>query len=309
MILRKAFGLVMIMMMLVSCQGTRQSAVGDHSIKVLAVESFLADIAQNVAGDRFKVDTLIPIGVDPHGFEVTPQDLVKINRADLLILNGCGFESWIQNILANTSQTTVIIEACQGLKSRAAGGLELPANEFNVVDPHFWLDPNLVMSYVDNIRNGFIALDPTGRSAYDENAAKYVVKLKELDGWIQQAVDVIPLDQRKIVTNHESFGYFADRYHFQVIGTILASVSSSAAPSAQQMTALVDHIRQTNTRVIFLETGTNPQIADQLALEAGVKVVSDLYTHSLTAPGGDAPTYIDMMKWDTQQIVKALSLK
>lgn len=309
MMLRKVFGMVMIMVLLVSCQGTRRSIVGDHSIKVLAIESFLADIAQNVAGDRFQVDTLIPIGVDPHGFEVTPQDLVKINSADLLLLNGCGFESWIQNILANTSQKTTIIEACQGLISRVAGGSEPPSDEQTMVDPHFWLDPNLVLSYVDNIRNGFITLDPSGKSTFDVNAANYQGQLKELDSWIQKTVEVIPVDQRKIVTNHESFGYFADRYHFQVIGTILASVSSSAAPSAQQMTALVDQIRQTNTLVIFLETGSNPQIADQLAQEAGIQVVSDLYTHSLTAADGDAPNYIEMMKWDTQQIVKALSQK
>lgn len=309
MMLRKSFGLVLVMVLLVSCQGPRQPAVGDHSIKVLAVESFLADIAQNVAGDRFQVDTLIPIGVDPHGFEVTPQDLVKINSADLLLLNGCGFESWIQNILANTSQKTTIIEACQGLTSRSAGGSEPPSNEQGVVDPHFWLDPNLVIRYVDKIRTGFITLDPSGKSTFDLNAANYQGQLKELDSWIQKTVDIIPVDQRKIVTNHESFGYYADRYHFQVIGTILASVSSSAAPSAQQMTALVDQIRQTNTRVIFLESGSNPQIADQLAQEAGIHVISDLYTHSLTSVDGDAPTYIEMMKWDTQQIVKALSQK
>ncbi len=303
---RKTVGILLITFLLVSCQGTKQINTENHSIKVLAVESFLADIAQNVAGDKFQVDSLIPIGVDPHGFEITPQDLVKINQADLLILNGCGFESWIENILKNPSPTTTIIEACKGLTSRVINGSEMPANEQSVVDPHFWMDPNLVMDYVDNIRDGFSALDPADKAVFDENGNKYKQQLKDLDSWIQKTVEVIPADQRKIVTNHESFGYFADRYHFQIIGTILASVSSSASPSAQQMTALVDHIRQTGTKAIFLETGSNPQLADQLAQETNIKVISDLYTHSLTSPDGPAPTYIDMMKWDTQQIVDAL---
>jgi ABC-type Zn uptake system ZnuABC Zn-binding protein ZnuA len=306
---RKAVVIFMVVILLASCQGSRPSNTGNHSIKVLAAESFLADIAQNVAGDKFQVDTLIPTGVDPHGFEVTPQDLVKINNADILILNGCGFESWIENILKNPSQKTTIIEACKGLTSRTAGGSELSASEQNVVDPHFWMDPNLAMRYVENIRNGFIVVDPTNKASYDENGNKYIQQLKELDSRIQNTVNVIPPEQRKIVTNHESFGYFADRYHFQIIGTILASVSSSAAPSAQQMTALVDQIRRTGTRAIFLETGSNPQLANQLAQETNIKVISDLYTHSLTPPDGAAPTYIAMMKWDTQKIVEALNQK
>lgn len=305
--LRKVYGSVLIVLLLVSCQGGKTTNAGDSSVKVLAVESFLADIAQNVAGDIFKVDTLIPIGVDPHGFEATPQDLVKINNADILLLNGCGFESWIQNILTNINPKTRIIEACKGLNTRVAGGSELPLSDPGAIDPHFWLDPNLAIHYVENIRDGFIAQDPVHKAIYEENASKYSLQLKNLDAWIQNTLDVIPLDQRKIVTNHESLGYFADRYHFQIIGTILASVSSVAAPSAQQMTTLINQIRTTGTKVIFLETGSNPQLADQLAQETGIKVVSDLYTHSLTSPDGPAPTYIEMMKWDTRQIVKALS--
>jgi ABC-type Zn uptake system ZnuABC Zn-binding protein ZnuA len=173
-------------------------------------------------------------------------------------------------------------------------------------DPHFWLDPNNVVKYVENIRDGLIAADPDGKDIYTQNAASYIAQLNELDAWIKQQVNAIPEDRRLIVTNHESFGYFADRYGFKIIGTIIPSVSTGSSPSAQQMARLVDHIRETGAIAIFLETGSNPKLAEQIAQETGVKVVSDLYTHSITEPGGKAPTYIDMMKYNVQAIVEAL---
>ena len=112
--------------------------------------------------------------------------------------------------------------------------------------------------------------------------------------------------RRLLVTNHESFGYFADRYGFRVVGTVIPSVSTGASPSAQQLASLVDHLKATNAPAIFLETGANPQLANQLAQEIGIKIVNDLYTHSVTESSGNAPTYIDMMRYNVQKIVEAL---
>ena len=173
-------------------------------------------------------------------------------------------------------------------------------------DPHFWLDPNNVIQYVQNIRDGLIAADPQGAGSYTQNAAAYIAKLKELDLWIQAQVSIIPPERRLLVTNHESFGYFADRYGFRIVGTIVPSVSTDASPSAQQVARLEDRIKATHAIAIFLETGTNAQLAEQVASDTGVKVIADLYTHSISAPGGQAPTYIDMMKFNVTAIVNAL---
>jgi ABC-type Zn uptake system ZnuABC Zn-binding protein ZnuA len=116
----------------------------------------------------------------------------------------------------------------------------------------------------------------------------------------------VPEGKRKIVTNHESFGYFSDRYGFTIIGTVIPGVSSGAAPSAQQLAQLIDKIRTTGAPAIFLETGANPQLAEQLATETGIKVITDLHTHSVTRPDGEAPTYLDMMQKNTEAIVSAL---
>ncbi len=423
-----------------ACQPAPASPKG--ALRVLAVETFLADIAQNVAGDREQVGALIPLGVDPHAFEPTPQDVAKIADSQMLIINGAGFETWLQKVLANTGKQNLLIEATAGLKSRTAregevavmtdaeladamcsaaadpaqaatagatsagasalpveaglftvtlnkqldgsyggflnystdeggqfqvasgggaisvlqaGGSEAVAvdqtlslacsnqnvRQGNVVrleaggqyvlalsgysspqatllvgpaggqhphqdDPHFWLDPSNVIKYVENIRDGLSQADPAGAAVYAKNAEAYIVQLKELDAWIVAELQAIPPERRLMVTNHESFGYFADRYGFKIVGTIVPSVSTDASPSAQQLARLVDRVRATGATAIFLETGANPLLAQQVAQETGVKVVTGLYTHSITGPGGNAPSYIAMMKYDVQAITAAL---
>jgi len=286
-----------------ACQaGTPGTPAGASSPpRLLAVESFLADIAQNVAGSRLKVDSLIPIGLDPHAFEPTPSDAARIADSSVLIVNGAGLETWLQKVLDNAGKTgsqQMVITASASLVSRTGAGQDS--------DPHFWLDPNNVIVYTENIRDGLIQADPQGKDVYTQNAADYIVKLKALDEWIRQQVNQIPPKRRLLVTNHESLGYFADRYGFKVIGTVVPGTNPDASPSAQQLAHLIDSIKQSGVKAIFLETGTNPQLADQVAQETGVKVVTDLYTHSISEPGGKAPTYIDMMKYNTQAIVSAL---
>jgi ABC-type Zn uptake system ZnuABC Zn-binding protein ZnuA len=268
---------------------------------VLAVESFLADIAQNVAGDRSPVETLIPLGVDPHAYQPTPQDAAKITAADVLIVNGANLEAFLAPLLQNITGKQLIISASSGLTPRPD-----PSGEHPEGDPHFWLDPNNVIQYVENIRDGLSQADPAGAAVYAANAQKYTAELQSLDTWIKSQVQGVPQAHRLLVTNHETFGYFAERYGFTVVGAIIPSVTSGAAPSAQELATLVDQIRSNGAPAIFLETGTNPQLADQIAAETGVKVVLGLYTHSLGAAGGPAATYIDMMKYDVSAIVEAL---
>jgi ABC-type Zn uptake system ZnuABC Zn-binding protein ZnuA len=279
-------------------------------LKILAVETFLADITQNIAGERVEVQALLPVGVDPHAFEPTPRDIARIAECDLLIANGAGFETWLAKTLEAAGGNHVMLEASQGLPSRTPQEAETAAQEGEKEhaegDPHFWLDPLSVVRYVENIRDGLIEVDPDGRDAYTKNAEAYMRQLKELDQWIAAQIATIPPERRLMVTNHESFGYFADRYGLKISGTIIPSVSSSASPSAQQLARLVDTIRATHAPAVFLETGTNPQLANQLAQETGIKVVTGLHTHSVTTKGGEAPTYIEMMRVNTRLIVDAL---
>jgi len=272
------------------------------TLKVLAVETFLGDIAQNVAGDRVKIDTLIPAGLDPHSFEPTPQDVVRIANSQVLIVNGFGLEEWLTTVLDNAGGTRLVITATSGLTGR----IPHPGEPVGTTDPHFWLDPTKVLTYVENIRAGLSQSDPGGAAIYARNAAAYETKLKDLDQWVKTQVSQIPPKKRLLVTNHESFGYYADHYGFQIVGTIIPSVSPDASPSAQQLSQLIGAIKKTGAPAIFLETGSNPQLAQQIAQETRVKVITEFYTHSTTLPGGPAPTYLDMIRFDTTAIVQAL---
>ncbi|MCL5070089.1 MAG: metal ABC transporter substrate-binding protein [Actinobacteria bacterium] len=259
--------------------------------KVLAVESFLADITKNISGDRLEIDTLIPLGLDPHSFEPSPSDITKIAESDILITNGAGFEEWLKNIITAANEKIVIVECSKGLKGE---------------DPHFWLDPNFVKVYVQNIRDALIKVDLQGKDLYNKNAEKYTARLTELDRWIAEEVKKIPEGRRLLVTNHESFGYYADRYGFKVIGTIIPGTSSVSSPSAKEISELIEKIKATGVKAIFLETGSDPKIATQIAGETNIKLVTELYTHSITDPDGPAPTYIGMIEFDTQKIVESL---
>ena len=275
------------------------STSSDSSLNILASTTFLADIAQSIAGDRVEVTSLLPVGADPHAYQAAPADVAKIAESDLLILNGLEYEHFIESLLENSGGERLVIEATTGLSPNVDAGSE------HGVDPHMWLDPNLVVTYVENIRNGLIDVDPDSADIYKTNADAYIVQLKNLDAWIVEQVSTIPVERRLLVTNHEAAGYFAERYGFEVAGSVIPSFSSNAAPSAKEMAGLIDEIKKLNVPVIFLDIADNNTLAQQIADETEVMIVGDLHLESLTE-GAPAATYIDMMKYNVSRIVEAL---
>ena len=303
--MKKAYILIISIFILSGCQPAPTGEIPQKSTyKYLAVESFLADIAQNVTGHRLVVDSLIPRGMDPHTFEPTPSDLTRISNCQLIIMNGAGMESWLKKLIDNAGGHCQVFEASSGLVNRSAPGIDQSSPLES--DPHFFMDPVLVIHYVENIRDAFTKLEPSRGPEYARNAQAYIQQLKDLDTWITTQVARIPIEKRLIVTNHESLGYYADRYKFEVVGTILPSASSEAQPSAQQIARLIESIHQTGVKAIFLESGTNSDLAQHIAHDTGIKVIDSLYEHSLSDETGPASTYIEMMKYNTLTIVNAL---
>jgi ABC-type Zn uptake system ZnuABC Zn-binding protein ZnuA len=293
--IRQLFLFAALMILVASCGG--QPATRIDTPVILTSTTILADITRNIAGDRVRVDSLLPIGSDPHSYQATPQDIAKISESKLIIVNGAKYEQFLTPLLENADGKTTLVEASSGINPRT--------DAQHGVDPHMWLDPNLVIYYVENIREALTHFDPDGAAVYKSNADAYIAKLKTLDEWIAEHVNQIPAEKRLLVTNHEAFGYFAERYGFKVVGTLIESFSSDASPSAQQLAALIDQIKSSDAPAIFLDASDNTALAQQIAGETGVKVITDLHLESLTnrAP---APTYIDMMKYDVIQIVNAL---
>jgi ABC-type Zn uptake system ZnuABC Zn-binding protein ZnuA len=314
---------ILALLFLTACGSTPSAQ--SNTLTVLASTSFLADIAQNVAGERVQVDSLLPIGADPHAYQAAPSDVTKIAESDLLILNGIEYEHFIESLLENAGGERVVVEATAGLtphEMEEHGHEEEghdehededhvdetesgEGHEHEAGDPHMWLDPNLVITYVENIRDGFIQVDPEGKEVYEKNAEAYINQLKELDTWIVEQVNQIPAERKLLVTNHEALNYFAEQYGFEVVDSILPSFSSEASASAQEIASAIDAIKDSGAPAIFLGEVENADLANQIASETGVKVVDNLYLESLTN-GEPAETYIDMMKHNVIQIVEGL---
>lgn len=291
--------LALLTFLLTACQPAANQTSGLP--RVLAAESFLADIAQNVAGDRLTVETLVPLGADPHEYQPTPKDAAKIAESQVLIVNGIGYEWWLQKTLDTVGGERMVVVTSAGLTASPATAGQHPEG-----DPHMWLDPARVVRYVENIRDDLSQADPAGKDVYTNNASTYLARLKDLDQWIKTEVARIPPERRLLITNHESLGYFAQAYGFTIVGAVIPSVTSDASPSAQQMANLIQTIKSSGASTIFLDVGANPDLALQIATETGAKVVADLYLETLSRPNGPAPTYLDMLKYDVTQIVNAL---
>ncbi|HEY5730439.1 MAG TPA: metal ABC transporter substrate-binding protein [Anaerolineales bacterium] len=266
---------------------------------ILTSTTFLADITRNITGDHVSVESLLSIGADPHSYQPTPRDAARIADSKLLIINGAGYEHFLESLLENAGDGREVVEASAGI------GLRTDAKGEHGVDPHMWLDPNNVIIYVENIREALTQYDPDGAVVYRSNADAYIAELKKLDLWIRDQVSQIPNERKLLITNHESLGYFAERYGFDVTGTVVESFSSDASPSAGQMAGLIDQIKSNSAPAIFLDASDNETLAQQIANETGVRVVSDLHLESLT-DGAPAATYIDMMKHNVTLIVEAL---
>lgn len=298
--MRRWFVIWILSIFIISSCGERPTSPSETTAPVvLASATFLADIAQNVAGDRVVVESLLPVGSDPHSYQPTPQDVTKIADSKLLIINGAEYEHFLEPLLENAGGEREVIEASTGLSPRPDSESE------HGVDPHLWLDPNNVISYVENIREALTHFDPDGAAIFQSNADTYVAQLVELDEWINEQVSQIPPERRLLVTNHEALGYFAERYGFTVIGAVVPGVSSDAAPSAEQMANLIDQIKASGSPAIFLDEVENPALAQQIAAETGVKVMENLHLESLT-DGRPAGTYIDMIRHNVTLIVNAL---
>lgn len=299
---------ILSLLILASCNSTPQPESNDFT--VLASTSFLADIAQNIAGDRLQVESLLPLGTDPHAYQPVPLDIAKLSESDLLILNGLEYEHFIESLLENAGGGRVVVKATQGLTSHEGDNHADDVNSatghnHEAGDPHMWLDPNLVITYVENIRDGFIQVDPAGKAIYERNAGEYINQLEELNVWIVEQVNQIPAEKRLLITNHEALNYFAERYGFEVTGTILPSASTNAQSSAQQMAQLIDEINANGVPAIFLSEAENTILAEQIASETDVRIVNNLYLESLT-DGAPAGTYLDMMRHNVSSIVEAL---
>jgi manganese/iron transport system substrate-binding protein len=295
-------GLVWLLSACTTSAGRGQSG----KLHVVATTTIVGDVVRNVGGDTIQLDVLLPPGSDPHSFDPTPQDAAKVANADLIFANGAGLEVFLTPLLKNAGSQAQVVYVSDGIKLIHFQS-NLPGEEggTGAGDPHTWFDPQNVKVWVQNIEKALSARDPGNAKLYAANAQHYQQQLDELDGWIQTQVSQIPTNQRQLVTDHEAFTYFAARYGFQQVGAIVPGYSTLAQPSAQELAALEDDIRKLGVKAVFVGETVNPNLAQRVAQDTGVKLVY-LFTGALSDSSGPAGTYLDFMHYDVNQIVNGL---
>lgn len=287
----------------ISCQ-PQTTFAQTTGLKVVATTSLVGDVVSRVGGDRITLEVLLPLGTDPHSFTPTPRDASIISDATVVFATGVGLEEFLKPLIESVGGATKVVEVSQGIQFRSLVE-EDSHSKLPVDDPHTWMDPNNVLIWVDNIVRVLSEIDPANASYYNRNGQDYQTKLKELDTWIRSEVSLIPEQNRKLVTDHMVFGYFADRYGFLQVGAIIPGFSSLAEPSAQDIAQIEDEIHTFGVKAIFISVGVNANLAQRISDDTGTKLVF-LYMHSLSDKGGVADNYIDFMHYDVASIVNAL---
>jgi ABC-type Zn uptake system ZnuABC Zn-binding protein ZnuA len=272
-----------------------------HKIIVAATTTQVTALAQVVGGDKIDLTGILKADVDPHEYEPTPQDVRTLARAQVIIINGVGLEKWLDKVISNSGTKAPILDTSKGVQIHK-GDPQEPQG-----DPHIWFAvPNDIIM-MNNIRDGLIQADPANADYYKANASAYEKKLNELDQYIMQEIASIPQANRKFVSNHDAFGYYVDRYGLTFVGSIIPSLDTNYEPSAQDLAKLVEAIKAQHVKAVFSESSINPNLANQIAQEAGVKVVDGaLYGDTLGPPGSGADTLDVMLKFDTDLIVSNL---
>ena len=289
---------ILVMALLVGACGAggAETTSPSPAIKVVTTTTVFADIVRNVGGSRVTVSSIIPAGVGPEDYEPKPDDATKLSGAQLIVSNGVGLDTFVDKLISAAGEggaSTVILG--DGIPTITVGG---------EANPHFWLDPSLVSShYVPAIATALSKIDPAGTATYQAGATDYQAKLDALDAANKAKIATIPPANRKLVTFHDAFPYFAAHYGFEVIGVILANVGQE--PSAADLAALVQKVKAAGVKAVFSEAQFSPKLATTLAQEAGItSVVTTLYNDTVGPPPSD--TYLSMMEWNVDHIVEAL---
>lgn len=283
------------------------------ALQVIATTTVLADLVANVGGPKVAVQSLVPKGGEVHTFDPTPSDLTRVAEADLVVMNGLGLDEWLAQMVADSGTSAPLVELAEDLDdvTYIEGGdeheAEAPAaspdpHGHGAVNPHLWLNVEYASKYVARIVEALTTADPDDAAVYVANGTAYQARLAALDGWVRDQIATIPEANRKLVSFHEAFPYYAAAYGLEIIGTIVEAPGQD--PSAGEIAALVEAIKGSGAKAVFTEAQFSPELAEAVASEAGVTVVSDLYNDSLGEPPVDS--YEGLIRWDTEKTVEAL---
>lgn len=324
--------LMVISLLLAACAPVLGAAGPSQGTQVVATNPILADVVSRVGGELISLTTLIPAGIDPHAFEATPQDAARLEGASLIFVNGLGLEESLEALLHAAEEDGRVVTVSEGIHTLEfeddhdhEGEHHEPEDEHDHehegedahehegehehhhegADPHVWMAPRNVMVWVDNISTALAQVDAANAAVYQANAAAYKAELSELDSWIEAQVGQLPAADRELVTDHESFNYFAERYGFELVGALIPSFSTLSEASAGELAELEQAIAAHGVPAIFVGASFSPSLAERVAADTGVTLVR-LYSETLSEASGPASSYLEMMRYNVGAIIDAL---
>jgi zinc/manganese transport system substrate-binding protein len=283
------------------------AAQAQEKLPVIATFSILGDFVKNVGGDRVSVALLVGPEGDAHVYQPSPADAKKLAGAKAIFVNGFKFEGWIDRLIKASGTKANIVVATKGIKPREMADEDHDAKKGGEhgVDPHAWQSIANARIYVANIRDALVAADPGGKAAYEKNAADYLAKLAAVETEVKEGIAKIPAQRRKIITSHDAFGYFGATYGFEFIAP--QGVSTETEVSARDVAKIIRQIKAQKIPAVFLENISDPRLMQRIADETGAKIGGKVYSDALSAEGGPASTYIDMMRHNIRQFSSALT--
>ena len=289
--MRRLASLLVLTALLGGC-GSEDGSSGGRG--VVATTTQVAGLVQLVGGKRVEVEGMLRPGADPHDYEPRPSDVAAVADADVVFRSGGEVDEWLDDVIGNAGGDAEVVTLL--------GSVERQGD-----DPHWWQDPRNAVLAVEAIRARLARVDPAGRRAYERNAERAVIRLRSLDREIAACVERVPRAKRKIVTTHDSLGYFARRYGIEVVGAVIPSLSTHAQASAGDVEELVEQIRREGVEAVFPESSVNPDIERAIAREAGATVGVPLYADSLGPEGSAGETYLGALAHDARALGRGMS--
>lgn len=289
---------------IVALAGGRLAAA--ETLPVVTSFSILGDLTQQIGGDRVEVLSLVGPGADAHVYQPTPGDARRLARAKLVVVNGLGFEGWIDRLIQSSGYRGGVVVASRGVEAmRLAGGEADRHPQHGDLDPHAWQDLANARRYVVNIATALAAVDPANRAYYQANADRLERQIGTLDTELRATFGALPASRRKVVTSHDAFAYFGRAYGIRFLAPV--GVSSDAEPTARDIGVLIRQIRREGIRAMFIESIADPRLLQRISRESGVRIGGTLYSDSLSAPGTPAGSYLGMMRHNANTLAAALA--
>ncbi|WP_342422617.1 metal ABC transporter substrate-binding protein [Paenibacillus sp. FSL E2-0178] len=295
---------IVLISLLAACSNTNEREAGEDKLQIVATYSIIADMTENIVGDKAEVYSMVPIGTDPHMYDPLPADTGKVSSADLIFYNGLNLETgkgWFQDLLKVTNKNEVAF----AVSDEVTPMYLTEKGKETQVDPHAWLDIQNSIKYVDVITKRVIEQDPDNKEYYLNNQTVYVKELNELDQYAKEEVNKIPQEQRILVTSEGAFKYFSKAYGFE--SAFIWEINTDSQGTPEQMKRIISIIEENQVPALFLETSVNPKTMETISNETGVPIHSKIFTDSLAKKGEDGDTYIKMIQWNIDKVIEGLS--